>query len=85
MQDALCSLRDEREARMAVESLRKGLYGDMNRLKLEDKRLSDQVSRYKLMSFFNPLQRCNLHLILFPPYLFIVILKLRCFRTQIRR
>ena len=43
MQDALRSLRDEREARMGVESLRNGLLEDLNRAKLEDKRLNDQV------------------------------------------
>jgi kinesin family protein C1 len=43
MQDALSSLRDEREARMGVESLRNGLLEDLNRVKLEEKRLTDQV------------------------------------------
>ena len=43
MQDALRSLRDEREARMGVESLRNGLLEDLNRAKLEDKRLNGQV------------------------------------------
>lgn len=43
MQDALRSLRDEREARTGVESLRNGLLEDLNRAKLEDRRLNDQV------------------------------------------
>jgi len=42
MQDALISLRDEREERMT--GIFAGLYGDLNRLKFEDKHLSDHVS-----------------------------------------
>lgn len=75
---------------MDVESLRNELFEDLNKLKLEDKCLSDSIMVFvKLPSIkksFELLvyQRCNPHILLFTLCLCIVILRLRCFRTQIK-
>lgn len=80
---------------MGVESLRNGLLEDLNRAKLEDKRLNDQVlaNTFENFPFYIkkiPLnyyfinQQCNPHSLLLMLCLFIFILRLRCFRTQIR-
>ncbi|XP_066396625.1 kinesin-like protein KIN-14N isoform X2 [Miscanthus floridulus] len=65
--DALRSLRDEREARMGVESLRNGLLEDLNRAKLEDKRLNDQIkmlqdTNKRLQEYNTSLQQYNSNL-----------------------
>lgn len=43
MQDALRALQDEKEARASVESSRNQLLEDLKGIKLEEKRLNDQV------------------------------------------
>ena len=48
MQDSLRSYGDERAARVVVESSRNVLSDELNRVKLEQKRISDQV-----LSMFN--------------------------------
>ncbi|PWZ13080.1 hypothetical protein Zm00014a_029534 [Zea mays] len=65
--DALRSLGDEREARMGVESLRNGLLEDLNRAKLEEKRLSDQIkmlqdTNKRLQEYNTSLQQYNCNL-----------------------
>ncbi|XP_002461304.1 kinesin-like protein KIN-14N [Sorghum bicolor] len=65
--DALSSLRDEREARMGVESLRNGLLEDLNRVKLEEKRLTDQIkmlqdTNKRLQEYNTSLQQYNSNL-----------------------
>lgn len=65
--DALRSLGDEREARMGVESLRNGLLEDLNRAKLEEKRLSDQIkmlqdTNKRLQEYNTSLQHYNCNL-----------------------
>ncbi|NP_001292799.1 kinesin-related protein11 [Zea mays] len=65
--DALRSLGDEREARMGVESLRNGLLEDLNRAKLEEKRLNDQIkmlqdTNKRLQEYNTSLQQYNCNL-----------------------
>jgi hypothetical protein len=72
VQDALKSLGNEKEAKIALESLRKEILEDLQKAKLEEKRLNDQVY---LCTFFycHPFQTSILLILfslMFPSYFF---------------